>query len=71
METSLVEMNEQEGEGDEESAQDQFDLFLDEIGGLSRYQMLLIATGTMVMLSGFTVTTLPIFLSATPEFRSV
>lgn len=73
MESSLIAGKDVTGEvtmNDVASA-DEFDSFLDELGALSRFQLLLIATGTLLMFSGFTVTTLPVFLSATPDFRLV
>lgn len=50
---------------------DDLDSFLDELGTLSRFQLLLISSATLLMFSGFNVTTLPVFLSATPDFRQV
>ncbi|XP_039269443.2 organic cation transporter protein-like isoform X1 [Styela clava] len=45
------------------------DFLLDELGGMSRYQLLSVFATTVQVFCAFSTTTLPFYLSATPKFR--
>nr|XP_039269439.1 organic cation transporter protein-like isoform X1 [Styela clava] len=52
-----------------EDASMEFDEYLDEMGGMSRYQIASALAVSILIFGSCTVTTMPVYLSATPEFR--